>query len=159
MTQEFYALGSNRCAKAVRSFLDHFLPNREPCCSDYPLPENSDTPKTILKTESEILDYMENHPEEPYGLYWDDAGTSYTQVMLFYTRDSKVIFGLAEDTVDQARKLKELADFVGAKYSMYGSEQRPPDTSCEFIILCEAQNKKAECSQKKRRGGRSERAD
>lgn len=138
MTQEFYALGNDRSANAVRGFLDHFLPERESCCSDYPVPESSDAPNCVLSAESEILGYMESHPKEPYGLYWNDARKSSTQAMVFYTRDGHVIFGLAEDTVEPTRKLKELADFVGAEYSTLGSEQRPPGTASEFIARCSA---------------------
>lgn len=136
MTQEFYALGIDRSARAVRSFLDHFLPERTPTCNDYPVPEFSDIPRSILKTESEILEHMERHASEPYGLYWNGVGASSNQAMVFYTTDCQVIFGLAEAAPESAVRLKELADFVGAKYSMLGSEQRPPDTAVEFIALC-----------------------
>ncbi len=136
MTQEFYALGNDRKASAVRAFLNHFLPNREPYCSDYPVPQYSGDPQLVPRSEAEILDYMEHHPFEPYALYWNDSGTSLTQAMIFYTRDGHVIFGLADDEPQHNLKLRELADFVGAEYSMLGWEQRPPDTSSEFIALC-----------------------
>lgn len=136
MTQEFYALGNDRSANNVRRFLEHFLPDREPCSSDYPVPESSDAPQYVLKTESEILDFMERHSDEPYGLYWNGVGRSSAQAMVFYTRDNHVIFGLAEETTDPGIKLRELADFVGARYSTLGSEQRPPDTADQFIALC-----------------------
>lgn len=138
MTQEFYALGNDRSAKTVRGFLDHFLPNREPCCSNYSVPESSDAPHCVLVAESEILGYMERHPDEPYGLYWNDPRSPSAQAMVFYTRDGNVIFGLAEDAAEPANRLKELADFVGAEYATLGSEQRPPDTASEFIALCSA---------------------
>ena len=136
MTQELYALSNKRSAHTIRGFLDHFLPNRKSCCDDYPVPEFSDVPQCVLTTESEILEYMECHPDETYGLYWDDAGKSYAQAMVFYTSDGNVIFGLAEDTAEPTKRLKDLADFVGATYSMLGSEERPPDTAHEFIALC-----------------------
>ncbi|HTI72788.1 MAG TPA: hypothetical protein VMF06_22635 [Candidatus Limnocylindria bacterium] len=136
MTQEFYALGNTRNVGEIRNFLDHFLPHREPTRVDYPVPENSDLPKYLFKTESEILNYLETHSGEPYGLYWNDAGGSRAQAMLFYTTDGKVIFGLANDEPEPGKTLKELADFVGATYSMFGSEQRPPETTREFIAAC-----------------------
>ena len=140
MTQELYALGYDRRTEIVRGFLDHFLPNRKPAAYDYPVPEHSDNPKAILNTESGILDYMECHPNEHYALYWEDAGTSWSQAMIFYTRDGNVIFGLAEDedAMNPIERLRELANFVGAEYSMLGSEQPPPDTTQEFIALCRA---------------------
>lgn len=136
MTQELYALGIDRTAQTVSAFLNHFLPNRESGCENYPVPESSDSPSLILRTEAEILEYLEQHPAEPYGLYWNDAGHSSAQAMAFYARDGKVIFGLAEDSASPAERLRELAEFVGAEYSILGSEQRPPDTAQEFIALC-----------------------
>jgi hypothetical protein len=79
---------------------------------------------------------MEQNPSEPYGLYWNDAGSSSAQAMVFYTRDGHVIFGLALETTEPAKKLTELAGLVGATYSTLGSEQRPPDTAAAFIALC-----------------------
>lgn len=136
MTQEFYALGKDRSTRAVRRFLDYFLPHREPYCTDYPIPEHSNNPHSVLTSEAEILTYMERHPNEPYALYWNGTGASSAQSMIFYTRDGKVIFGLADDSLKREARLKELADFVGAEYSMLGWEQRPPDTAREFIALC-----------------------
>ena len=134
-TQELYALGNGRSVAAVRAFLDHFLPDRKPCCEDYPVPECSDSPKIVLSSESEILEYLENHQSEKYGLYWDDTGSS-SQAMVFYTSDGHVVFGLAEVVPVPAGRLAELARFVGARYAMFGWEQRPPDTAAEFIALC-----------------------
>lgn len=138
MTQEFYALSNDRRASAVRRYLAQFLPNRISGYSEYPVPENSDAPQHLLRTESEILEYLERHPNEPYGLYWRDAGTSPTLAMAFYTCDGHVIFGLAADTPQPTTTLKALADSVGARYSMLGWEQRPPETAREFIALCSA---------------------
>ena len=135
MTEEFYALGADRSARTVRAFLDNFLPNREPFCESYPVPESADSPKVVLGSEVEILEYLGSHQEEPYGLYWNDP-KSLAQVMVFYTRDGHVVFGLAEEVPVPSRRLAELAAFVGARYAMKGSEQRPPETAEEFIALC-----------------------
>jgi hypothetical protein len=137
MTQEFYALGRDRSAITVLAFLNHFLPQRDPCADDYPVPEGADVPTVILRNEPEILEYLAQHPSEPYGLYWNDAAAqSGAQAMVFYTRDAHVIFGLAEDAAEPARRLSELAAFVGATYSMIDSERRPPDTADAFMARC-----------------------
>jgi hypothetical protein len=137
MTQELYALGSNRSTRFAIAFLDHFAPNRKPCSDDYPVPESVDQPEVIFESEAEILAYLEAHPKEPYGLYWNDkASKEYEQAMLFYTSDGMVIFGLACEETTAEKRMQELRKFVGAEWAMMGWEQRPPETSTEFIALC-----------------------
>lgn len=139
MTHELYALGRDRSIEAVRAFLDHFLPEREPYADDYPVPEGSDSPKLVFKTETEILRYLADHPGEPYALYWNDGRASSTQAMLFYTADGNIIFGLAVETASPSESLGHLAAFLGAEFSMLGSEARPPSATAEFIALCQQQ--------------------
>ena len=140
MTQEMYALCHGRSVKSVAAFLDRFLPYRSVFSDDFPIPELSENPELILNTESEILTFLEQHPNEPYGLYWNDLNvTSSNQAMAFYTSDGNIILGLAEETASPAERLKELASFVRADVAMLGSEQRPPTTTDEFIALCRSQ--------------------
>jgi hypothetical protein len=138
MTQELYALGSGRSAELVKSFLARFLPDRQSALVEYPVPELSDTPVHIFETEDEILAYLERHADEPYGLYWNDASATSRQAMVFYLRDGGAVFGLAEFSTSPNDRLRELASFVEASHWMLGSEERPPDTSAEFIRHCEA---------------------
>lgn len=130
-------LGADRSARFARAFLDHFLPKREPCAVEYPVPQCADVPEAVITTGSEILEYLEKHCDEPYSLYWNDVnpGTG-AQAMLFHTRDGEVVFGLALPTESPGERLKELAAFVGAEYAYLGWEEPPPDTSREFIELC-----------------------
>jgi len=140
MTQEYYVLGANRSARLVCAFLDCFLPRRTAFIEEYPVPECADQPMFVLQTEQEILTYLEEHPSEPYGLYWNDADpASAGQAMAFYTRDGKLIFGLADQEEVVTAKLQELVSFVGSSYVLRGSEQRPPETASEFIALCKEQ--------------------
>lgn len=132
---EFYALSTDRSASAVRRFLSRFLTRPEPCADEHWIPEHADVPRLVLNTEDQILDYLEHHANEPYGLYWNEAG-SHRQAMAFYTRDGHVILGLADDPPDPATRLREIANFVGATHCLLTSEQRPPDTAAEFIALC-----------------------
>lgn len=136
MTQEYYALGAGRSAAAVLRFLDFFLPRRVPVCDDYPVPELADTPRLVLRSESEILEYLERHTAEPYSLYWNDPQGTGAQAMLFYTRDGNVIYGLADWSAAPSERLEELGRFVGATFCTLGTEQRPPDTTPEFVAMC-----------------------
>jgi hypothetical protein len=139
MTQELYALGRDRSIKSVRAFLDNYLPEREPCADDYPVPESSDSRTLVLQTDNEILTFLADHPNEPYALYWNGAGASSTQAMLFYTCDGNIIFGLAVEAEYPADHLRHLSEFVGAEFAMLGTEERPPSTTPEFIALCQQQ--------------------
>lgn len=136
MSQEYYALGTGRGAVAALRFLDHFLPSRVPAQYDYPVPELVDAPRLVLQTEREILDYLERHTAEPYALYWNDSRKTGEQAMLFYTRDGNIIYGLADFAAVPSERLEELARFVGATFCLLGSEERPPDTTPEFIAIC-----------------------
>jgi hypothetical protein len=137
MTQEFYALREDRSSRFALDFLNRYLPNREPCADEYPIPECAVEPSVVCKTEDEILIFLEHHKEEPYGLYWNDSDpSSYAQAMIFYTRDGCAIFGLATDANSPSEQLRELSGFVGTQHAMLGSEQRPPETSKEFVALC-----------------------
>ena len=104
---------------------------------DYSVPRFSEDPERVFQTEREILRYLEEHPQEPYGLYFNDADPgSARQAMVFYTVDGMTIFGLADDSPDHMARLHELAAFIGAEHSLSGWEQPPPDSSSEFVELC-----------------------
>jgi hypothetical protein len=137
VTQELYAFTSNRSAEFVLRLLDKALPQRMPVAQDYPVPESSDHPTQIFKSDLEILCHLERHSEEPYGIYWNDASAgSRLQAMAFYTRDGGLIFGIAGNFPDPESSLKALGSLVGAKFMRFGWEQRPPDTASEFIAQC-----------------------
>lgn len=137
MSQEIYALGENRTAFFAERFLDRFLPNRAPYADDFPVPESSDNPEVVHESVGDLLIYLEKHPQEPYGIYWNSKDPdSYDQAMLFYTRDGKVIFGLACEESEAEARARELKEFVGATYLLMSWEQRPPELSSDFIALC-----------------------
>jgi hypothetical protein len=141
MTQECYVLGEDRSANFALAFLDHFLPRRIPFSDEYPIPESSDCPSIILRSDIDIITYLERHSTEPYGLYWNDSDqASVIQAMLFYTRDEKVIFGIADEESRAEARLEEMKKFIGSKYALLGSESRPSDTAREFIALSQGWN-------------------
>ncbi|MBZ4396817.1 hypothetical protein [Myxococcus sp. AS-1-15] len=130
-------MSNDRSAGAVRSFLERFLPGRSILQDEFWVPENSDPPTVVLQSEDEILQYLEAHHGEPYGLYWGAADRrSPRQAMVFYTRDGKVILGVAELTERVSAVMQELSRFADSSHVLVGSEQRPPDTASEFIARC-----------------------
>ncbi|MFY1827066.1 hypothetical protein ACN47A_14185 [Myxococcus fulvus] len=85
-----------------------------------------------------MLKYLEARADEPYGLYWSQAdGLAPRQAMAFYTRDGKVILGLADLPERAPELLQELARFAGSCHALLGWEQRPPETAREFIEWCQ----------------------
>lgn len=136
MTNELYALGEDRSAEAVLRFLDHFLPEREAIADEFTVPEFSDNPIEEFRTDRELIEYMGTHTSESYAVYWNDRVLgSFKQAMVFYTTDGKVIYGLAVENAGED-DLQELTEFVRARYSRMGDEQRPPDVSTDFIAQC-----------------------
>src|SRR5512145_1299403 len=97
MMREIYALGSDRSVRFVRAFLDRFLPDRERVADEYEVPEHARQPSHLFLTDDDIMDYLEHHPWESYGLYWRDPDPDGRRLaMAFYTVDRKIILGLVE---------------------------------------------------------------
>ncbi|WP_194869016.1 hypothetical protein [Myxococcus sp. AB025B] len=139
-TQELYVLSDDRRAEAVRAFLERFLPGRAIQRDEFWIPEFANPPREVLRTEDGILEHLEAHADEPYGLYWDHGdGLAPRQALVFYTRDGNVILGLADLPERAPELLRELARFAGSSHALMGWEQRPPDTAREFIEWCRRQ--------------------
>ncbi|WP_223746771.1 hypothetical protein ACJ2CR_11425 [Myxococcus faecalis] len=133
-------MSDDRRAEAVRAFLERFLPGRSIRRDEFWIPEFASPPREILRTEDGILEYLEAHADEPYGLYWgQEDGLAPRQAMAFFTRDGKVILGLADLPERAPVLLQELARFAGSSHALTGWEQRPPDTAREFIEWCRRQ--------------------
>ena len=133
-------LAPDRSVEKVNAFLDHFLPHRNVSTTEFFVLESSAAPEKVFHSEREIMAYLEEHPEEPYGLYWNDANMgSFDVAMAFYTSDGQVIYGLAFSTQDPAGLLGEMEAFVGTTYSLRDYGGRPPSCSEEFINLSNSQ--------------------
>lgn len=131
MTREISAFGKIRTAGYALAFLDQFLPNRQPVNEEYPVPESQDPPGFVFQTD------LETNASEPYALYWNDASPSqYDQAMLFYTRDGKIIMGLSCEESVLEEKYRQLREYSGSQWILYGWEQHPPDSSEAFLKLC-----------------------
>lgn len=136
MTQEVYALATNRTAATANAFLDEFLPKRLSFSDEYLVPESSDEPTNVFTTTIALMDYLETNPTEAYGLYWNSASdpAPIRQAMLFYTTDCHLILGLATVPNEAGRILDRLVRFAGTGIGMLGSESRPPETAVEFCL-------------------------
>jgi hypothetical protein len=142
MTQEIYALASTRTLSFAVSFLNEFLPDRVAFANEYPIPELSDAPTQVLSSDYDVLDFLEKHPTESYGLYWNACTpeSPVRQAMLFYTVDANLILGLAVTANRQSQLWSKLLDFSGTNVGLVGWEQRPPDTVDEFRNLATQAN-------------------
>jgi hypothetical protein len=136
MNQEVYALGSDRSAAFVRGFLERFVGECKVFAAEFGVPQYSDKPEHVFRSEKDILDFLEAHPCESYSLYWNARSPDeVSQAMVFFTKDRQAIFGLAvEANIDEWQKA--LIGFLGTTITMLGSEQPPPETAAEFIRLC-----------------------
>jgi hypothetical protein len=135
MTQEIYVLAPERTRHWGGRFLSTFLPRRIPFAVDYPVPEYADSPTETFAKPDDLMGYLDTHPEEVYGIYWDslDNDGPVRQAMLFYTSDRQMVFGLAVMQGDSERLFEELLHFSGTGIGFLGTEERPPDTAQEFV--------------------------
>ena len=137
MTQEIYALAVDRKASTAEAFLEEFLPKRVAVADDYPVPAFSEHPTALFATAQQLMTYLELNPDEPYGIYWNATSghSSNRQAMLFYTVDGCLIFGIAVQHNEAEIQLDRLVSYSGSGIGMFGSEERPPETACEFRVL------------------------
>jgi len=139
MTQEIYALATNRNAAFATAFLDKFLPSRTAFADEYPVPECADTPTVAFTAPDEVMVYLEANPTEPYSLYWNASSGDdpIRQAMLFYTVDRHLILGLATVPSESRKMFDQLVLFASSGIGVFGSEQCPPETASEFRAMAQ----------------------
>jgi len=134
---EVYVLCQERSADAAVRFLDKFLPVRRGVAEEYYYPENSDKPTFHTTDEAQLIAHLVQIPKSKYGIYWDQEAVSEPSLaMLFFTEDGGMIAGLAVPEEASKRYLGELAQDVRGRFGMVSFEERPPDTTEEFIYRC-----------------------
>jgi len=138
MTQELYALSNERTATLASRFLNTFGAELLPFAEDFPVPEFSVNPAHVFRRVEDLISFLELNRSEPYGLYWNVGASEgeIAQAMLFYTTDGGLILGLAVTPESAPLHLRRLMTFAGTDDAMYGDEQRPPETSGEFVAKC-----------------------
>src|SRR5207245_1555327 len=112
-------------------------PDWIPCTAEFPVPELSDCPTKSFYSVSDILNYLETHETERYGLYFGNKAVNaeIETGMLFFTEDGGMILGLGMFSgllVGRNKKkfreyIEPLQDFAGTEHIWVTSEQRPPD--------------------------------
>jgi hypothetical protein len=106
-----YVLSPVRSAKAAERFLETFAPQREQSADDYEFPEYAEQPQLVVKSAREAIQHCEWHPSEAHSIYFRNLGDGPAHVMLFFTSDGALIFGLSvvEREDEWFSRLKEFA--------------------------------------------------
>lgn len=140
MDDEIYVIVKNRAKSFALAFLDEFLPDRENCSVEFPVPRFSDNPTAVYEDELQLLDYLELTERASYGIIWGNLrkNTEISHAILYYTEDACMILGIAVsvDGIGKnglAKYFRQLAEFSGAEYGYVMGEGPPLDTYAEFI--------------------------
>ncbi len=136
---EVYVLLPSRDSSMARLCLERYMPVRKPCCDEYEVPEYAEKAQHVFRQEAEILSYLEEHPNESYGLYWNNAKSDNGgHIMLFYTVDGGLILGIIDLDKDPRITLSELKIALKCEFGYLGSEERPPNNVEDFKERCRA---------------------
>ena len=130
---DVYVLAKSRTEAAVVEFLGHFAPQREQSADEYWIPQHADPPQHIFQTATEVVAYCCNHPTETQPIYWRRVGDGEpAHLMVFFTSDAQLIFGLSvsENVADQY--LAELRGHAHSDIGYIAFESPPPETAVEF---------------------------
>ena len=93
---DVYVLAKSRSEAAVVEFLAHFAPQREQSAGEYWVPQHADSPRHLFRAASEVITYCCRHPTETQSIYWRRFGDGeLAHVMVFFTSDAQLIFGLS----------------------------------------------------------------
>jgi hypothetical protein len=135
---DIYALTRDRSSRTVQSFLDHFVPQREPGAEDYPIPQYADRQEFWMNNPQEVIDYCCEHSTEPYGLYWRNRSDSEpAHAMAFFTTDGHLILGVSAAPERAVEFRGRLSAFVNSDATRILHESPPPDNAKEFLELKE----------------------
>lgn len=129
---DIYVLSADRTRSTIDRFLARFAPQREESASEYTVPQYSPAPTSVCGHDYELIEYCEVHPHETQAVYWRNlAAVDPAHVMVFFTPDAAVIFGLSV-TGDPQQWLDMLLKFAKSDCGYFDFEQPPPSTSAEF---------------------------
>ena len=130
---DVYVIAPERSAAVITQFLAYFTPYREEVVADgYWVPRFSDTPAGQFRRAEDLVEYLVDHPSEPYGIYWRNLGEGPALAMVFFTTDGAILLGLSCLEADAEAGLTQLRSFAGAESGCILFEQPPPDSAAEF---------------------------
>lgn len=140
MTLDFYLLVETRSTDKALSFLDKFLPNRKVASIDFPFPQYADRPSNTFVDPLELMDYLSIRSSDSYSIYWNNIEEEhlFSNAMLFYTDDGKLIFGLSFDSElpipeEKVSVLQEVIQFLDPQKYCLTAEEPPPENSVDFL--------------------------
>ena len=138
---EIYALSKYRSKKILNIFLDEFLPKRVELSENYSYPEYEESPEEVFAGLDSIIDKLIADKNSEYSLYWGNSTDSEVKnAMVFFLSDGGMIVGLAVDAEKSEAMMEHLARVVNARYGYEELEGFLPESTLEFINLCESAN-------------------
>jgi hypothetical protein len=140
-----YYLINSRNLEIINDFFSKYLPlGLEELAIDYSFPEYSDNPERIYNSAKELLKHLEENLGVEYIVYFKnkDILSDIKQVILQYTDDGKLIFGISIVGNNPALEenlllLKEIKKYLNSKNACATIEEPPPTNSIDFIEFCD----------------------
>jgi len=140
-----YVLTHQRSYTFLLSFLNHFLPHREPYASEFEVPQHAEFPDRVFRAADDLMRYLEQHPNEVHAIYWENKGASTIRAaMCLYTSDGQVIVGLTSetnfpDTMLERQCLQQLENFCNSSISLIEYDTPAAKDTAEFLQRIKAQ--------------------
>ena len=136
---EIYVLCRNRSKATADRFLNAFGTSRTQVAEEYPYPEFVPAPETTYINPSDLIERLEIDHDSSYSLYWNcHSEAEPDQVMLFFTREGRMIVGIGGPKGPIQSELEKIADLVGGEYGYVTSGSCPPDSRKEFVEIATA---------------------
>jgi len=133
---DVYVLADSRTEAAVVGFLTHFAPEREQTADEYWIPQHADSPQQIIRDAYEVVSYCCCHSTEAQSIYWRRIGDDDpAHLMVFFTSDTQLIFGLSVSETAADQFLAELRKYAHSDIGYIAFESPPPETAVEFRQL------------------------
>ena len=139
---DIYVIKKTRSKEFALSFLDHFAPQRRESAENYLIPQYSNEPTYEFTNASALMTFLEPSESFSQSIYWSNLDTESPNrhVMLFYTEDGFLIFGIsrhyksADDTRSEEECLQLMTEFLETNEGYITYECPPENTHPEFIL-------------------------
>ncbi len=138
---DIYVIKKTRSKKDVIDFLNHFMPERKESTNEYLIPQYSDQPKTVFTSAEGLMSYLQMNSNIEHSIYWNnlDKQSLNEHLMVFYTTDAHIIFGISRNTSEINEKfnqedlLNQMKIFLKSNYG-YITFESPPETDLENFL-------------------------